>query len=134
MNYMKDVAALLGVQLNEEFRVLDKNKQDVGYSFKITERGLEFYIKEWHVTAGWLENLLTKEYTIERLPFKPKNRENYWTLRYTSDCGIMTAEDVWEDWSQDYLAYYNGLCFRTEEEAEANKDKLLKIIKHYEES
>ena len=131
---MKDVATLLGVQLNEEFRVLDKNKQDIGYSFKITERGLEFYIKKWCVTARWLENLLTKEYTIKRLPFKPKKGEDYWTLRYTPAGGIMTAADIWEEWSQDYLSYYNGLCFRTEEEAEANKNKLLKIIEHYKEN
>ena len=49
-----------------------------------------------------------------------------------TEAGIVTEEYQWENLPYDYLAYHNGLCFRTEKEAEDNKDKLRKIIDHYE--
>lgn len=130
MNYMKEVASLLGVQLNEEFKLINNEGQAYWRKFRITENGLTD-----DKDAIWSVNdLLTGKDIIQRLPFKPKYEETYWTLDYTAKNGITTVEYVWKYRAYDYLAYYNGLCFRTEEEAEANKDKLLKIINHYKEN
>lgn len=132
MNYMKDIAALLGVELNEEFNLIGEKRTYPEPLYRLTTNGLEIYCNDvWKTDNANLPNLLKGYWQIQRLPFKPKLNETYWTLDYILKNEITTVEYVWKYWTYDYLAYYNGLCFRTKEEAEANKDKLLKIINHY---
>lgn len=129
MNYMKDVAALLGVQLNEEFKIILTDGEVTSSVYKITEKGLIGQYAE--ILQSTLANLLTGRYQIQKLPFKPKFEDRYWTLDYTPENEIKAVEYVWKYWARNYLDYYNGLCFRTKQEALANKDKLRKIINHY---
>lgn len=131
MNYMKEVAALLGVQLNEEFKIIDEYGDELLNSYKLTDKGLLKHNEQLAIDV--LESILIGMYQIQKLPFKPKSGDTYWTFSFTLEGNIKTRMLKWTDWVDDYLAYYNNLCFRTEEEAEQNKDKLLKIINHYEE-
>lgn len=64
-NKMKEVAQLLGLELEAEFRL-----EDVPYRYKLTECGL--FVKyddeeSWHVSTR-LESLLTGKYQIVKLP------------------------------------------------------------------
>lgn len=64
-NKMKGVAKLLGLELEEEFRL-----EDVPYRYKLTECGLFVKFddeKSWHVSAR-LESLLTGKYQIVKIP------------------------------------------------------------------
>ena len=135
MNKMKEVAALLGVELNEEFKVdcvtIDGEKYTM--HFTLQEDGLHF--QDGLADPLWLIDMLTGKVQVKKLPFKPKDREVYWTVTIGFDNKIKTKETCWLKGSiYEYLLYYNGLCFRTKEEAEQNKDKLLKIIEYYEEN
>ncbi len=130
MNYMKEVAALLGVELNEEFKIVDENDETFLNTYKITENGLLNCDRHYECD---LIGLLTGDWQVKKLPFKPKCGEYYWTPM-PSKVGVVSEDYKWENLPYDYLAYYNGLCFRTKEEAEANKDKLIKIIEYYEEN
>lgn len=132
MNYMKDIAALLGVELNEEFYLISGKFIMSEPLYRLTTDGLEIYCNyTWETDNANLPSLLKGYWQIQRPPFKPKFEETYWTLDYTPENEIKAVEYVWKYWTYDYLAYYNGLCFRTEQEALANKDKLLKIVDHY---
>ena len=134
MNYMKDVAALLGVQLNEEFYLITGKLTTPEPLYRLTTDGLEIYCNyTWETDNANLPNLIKGYWQIQLLPFKPKYGEYYWTIM-PGEAGVITENYKWEDLPYDYLAYYNDLCFRTEKEAEANKDKLLKIINHYKEN
>ena len=133
MNYMKEIAALLGVELNEEFEIIDDYDNILFHKYKLTEFGLKRNAGEWEMTQDILECLLIGMYTIKKLPFKPKYGEYYWTPM-SSKIGVVSEDYKWENLPYDYLAYYNGLCFRTKEEAEANEGKVIKIIDYYKEN
>lgn len=131
MNYMKDIAALLGVQLNEEFKIVDENNEVFLNTYTITEDGLLNCDRHYECD---LSGLLIGDWQIQKIPFKPKYGEIYYALETDVDGSIYVAEYPWKDWICDYAYYYSGLCFRTKEEAEQNKDKPLKIIDHYKEN
>lgn len=133
MNHMKEVAALLGVQLNEEFGILCNGNYISQRKFYLTEKGL--YTAGGNNYSELMIDLLTGKYQIQKIPFKPKKGDIYYTLfRSSTDGTLLVDKCEWCDWVNDYLNYYGGLCFRTKEEAEQNKDKVLKIIKYYEEN
>ena len=130
MNYMLEVAKMLGVELGEKFKInfendptniSGRNISDHEYFF--SSDGIEV------VTAGYacisvdvLFNLLRGKWTIKRKPWKPKDAEDdFWYVdadrevcRFSHFC----SKDA------DYMNYYKlGNCYRTKEEAEANLDK-----------
>ena len=134
MNKMKDVAVLLGVQLNEEFKIDNTSRdgyRDIYYC-ALKEDGL--YFKDTKVDQSLLTDIIAGKIEIIKLPFKPKHGEFYWTL--LDDIGsndLHSHQHEFIGTTSDYKNYYLGLCFRTKEEAEANKDKLIKIVNYYKE-
>lgn len=139
-NYMKEVASLLGVELEEEFRIIKPDGTDFGI-FVITDEGIgrkiilneeegDSYLMD--ISSSTMTYLLTGTCKIEKLPFKPELGDWYWIPTVETDGKINVYSFVWEGIVYDYLAYHLGLCFRTKEEAEQNKDKLKEIIRNYE--
>ena len=64
MNYMADVAKILGVELGEEFKLSDYPE-----TFILTERGLEFlYHGKWSLISGSLNDLLSGCRNIIKIP------------------------------------------------------------------
>ena len=139
-NYMKEVATLLGVELEEEFRIIDQDGRDfgicvitdegIGRKIILTEEEGDSYLMD--ISSTTMTYLLTGTYKIEKLPFKPELGDLYWAPTIDIDGEINAHNFMWEDIVYDYLAYHLGLCFRTKEEAEQNKDKLKEIIDNYE--
>lgn len=119
-NYMPEVAKMLGVELGEVFEVLEYPSK----KFQITNYGIErLQDGEWQcniaVNSFILERLLAGEYTIKRKPWKPKDDEEYWLV---NQCGNVISLN----WIDNFLCITNykiGNCYRTKEEAEANRDK-----------
>lgn len=113
MNYMSEVAKMLGVELGEYFEI---NKHDG--VFVLCYDGL------LHTQAGvmcheLLSGLLSRKYTIKRKPWKPKIDEPYY---YVDEEGYVYRGT----WINDCfgIAFYKfGNCYRTSEEAKANCDK-----------
>ena len=117
-NYMADVAKMLGVEIGEEFNLKNCSAEVVcTHRFKLTMGGLcEFRDNTWvcHDTIG---DLLTGEYEIVKLPWKPKKGEDY----YYPNVNEMSV-DIY-DWRGDIFDYAIkalGMCYRTKEEAEAH--------------
>lgn len=78
MNYYKQVAEMLGVELGEEFKVSITET----FVYKITENGLR---RRYQTDSEWvgsppvtLTSLLRGDYSIVKLPWKPKEGEEYW--------------------------------------------------------
>ena len=74
-NKMKDVVKLLGLELEEEFRV-----KNFHCKFKISKDGLKFWsddIKQWDNSPwlSWLQDLLTGEREIIKIPSEILNEE-----------------------------------------------------------
>lgn len=128
MSKMKAVAALLGVEIGEEFEINDGYR---GSRFRITDEKMEIKsdtdkgLRWIEVTGDSLYELLTGQRKIIKKPWKPKKGEQYWCA--TTYCGAPQCE--WQDRMSDLAYYAIGNCFRTEEEAEAHKEETLARLK-----
>ena len=136
MNYYKQFAEMLGLELEQEFVLTDDdvNRKDK-YTYKITEDGLLYKSPTFNwaisslVTIG---NLLNGDYKAVPKPWKPKKGETYWYYLNYFD-GINSCK--WTDECLDLLLWKVGNCFKTEEEAKTKgKEIMEQIKKEYEEA
>lgn len=125
MNYMEQVAKMLGVELEEEFYL--KNTTNGYYcasgknktTFKLSESGVKYkFIRntnnyEWCRLDAILAEVLTGSLEIVKKPWKPKeNEEYYWVdLKRRVVKGNFNCDYTW-----NVMRYQLGNCFRTKEE------------------
>ena len=132
-NYMKQVAEMLGVELGEEFELEDASDGTVheGVIFRLTKQGMEVYIGApntlWMCADNDLLSLLVGHVGVRILkkPWKPKNREKYWTY---NEERFSIVESKWDGWSYEFALLKCGMVFRTEEEAIAARPRIYKEL------
>lgn len=124
MNYMEQVAHMLGVELDEEFYL--EYVTDGGYVtydevktvFRLSNSGM--LIEDEHIANSWIDlthhylpELLTGRYTIVKKPWKPSDGSHYYYVNpeKTLDNTVFDSMCYW-----DMMAYTVGNCFRTKEE------------------
>ena len=137
MNYYKQFAEMLGIELNQEFVLTDADgKRKDEYTYKIIEDGL--YSKEENAIALYAEQsvtldcILNGDYKAVPKPWKPKIGEKYWTY---SEIWEEVTSFRWEGYYYDLLLWKVGNCFKTRDEAEAKgKEIMEQIQKEYEEA
>ena len=117
-NHMKEVAKMLGVEIGERFSI---NDTEPIYYF--SEDGLHSEeLGDW-LCGFYINHLLSGEYTIKRKSWKPAYHERYYSV------GLGGALEP-GDWMNDFLdvaLYKLGNCYRTVEDAEANKEKWIEF-------
>lgn len=129
MNYWKQFAEILGLELEQEFVLTDidgirKNK----YTYKITEDGLLYKSPtfNWAISSlGTIGNLLNGDYKAVPKPWKPEKFETYWY--YT----VFKEEASWKTWCfdcNDLCRWKAGNCFKTEEEAKTKGKEIMEQI------
>ena len=122
MNYMEQVAKMLGVELGERFRIYDDDcEYDVDYYF--SEHGIYVDMVGNHCRAnsGLLFDIVSGEYSIKHKPWKPKDGDEFYYVDYSGFPVCFGTEGCDPD---DYINYYKlGNCYRTKKEAEANREK-----------
>lgn len=114
MNYMKDVAKILGVELEEEFKI--KGFEPI---YKITNYGLVIKTdsNNWYEMSGdTFLQLIRGDYVIRKLPWQPKKGEKYYTPSIDFDRAICYC---WDGYPSDFALKEVGMVFKTEEECEA---------------
>lgn len=123
-NHMKEVAAMLGVELGEEFEV-------EGIKYVFNEYGLNYAsIVKPYPLPYVLQDLIAGDKEIVRRPWRPKIGQPYWTVTVSRD-GIKDVAPV-SQYDGDEFDFNNilmGNCFPTHEAAEAAAPK---IVKFYE--
>ena len=137
MNYYKQFAEMLGLELEQEFVLTDDdgNRKDK-YTYKITEDGLLYKSPpfiNWSISSlGTIGKLLDGDVKAVPKPWKPKKGERFWTYLY----GLERANSIrWDCGTYELLLWKVGNCFKTREEAEAKgKEIMEKIHKEYEEN
>ena len=132
MNYYKQVAEMLGVELNEEFSLKHKDGSILRFKYKITgSSGLLFKGNDEWMPSGYIDKIICGDLTIVKLPWKPKCDEFYY---YYSPCIGITYQERWNNTSSDYCMWKIGNCFRTIEEAETKGKEIMETIeKEYRE-
>ena len=122
MNYMSEVAKMLGVELGERFRLYDDDREyEVDYYF--LEDGIYVGIpnKNHRANSGLLFDIVTGEYNIKRKPWRPEEGDGFWYM--DADGGVYHYSNF-NSTDADYVNYYKlGNCYRTKEEVEANREK-----------
>lgn len=120
-NYIPEVAKLLGVEIGEDFDLLNESGEIVVYSpYKFTGDSIIDY--EGDALGGWrLWDLLTGEYTIQKRPWKPKKGELFWVI---NGKGNVEKYHFLNDMCD--LALLNmGNCFPSKEVAKAAVPEML---------
>ena len=137
MNYWKQFAAMLGLELGEEFVLTDSyGERKDGGTYKITENGVYY---KYPTSSEWFTEPVK---TIERLlngcdiavpkPWKPEKGDKYF---YYAKAFGQTVYKIWIDENYDLLLWKVGNCFKTEEEAATKgKEIMEQIKKEYEEA
>ena len=116
-NYMQDVARMLGLELEEEFKYRDYNNLD--YYGKITDKGV--YIrsevkKDWRYDGTVLQEILTGLCKIEKLPWQPRKGEVYCRPEEGFED---IAFDNWGNHPIDFALKEACMIFKTKAECEA---------------
>ena len=134
MNYYKQFAEMLGLELEQEFVITDldgKRKDTITYKF--TEDGLFSKANDLSVKVTLILDLLLRgEYKAVPKPWKPKYGEQYWSYSFRSN---QARCSLFGDYVEDYAMWKSGNCFSTEEEAKTKgKEIMEKLVKEYEEA
>lgn len=112
-NYMADVAKLLGIELEEEFKL-------TGHSgtFVLTNKGIMWLAPDKRRSSEVfaLEDLLTGRNELVKLPWQPKKGDRYY---YPSGDFTSVRNPIWKNDVFDFALKEAGMIFRTEEECEA---------------
>lgn len=136
MNYWKQFAEMLGLELEQEFVLtdVDGNRKDK-YTYKITEDGLLYKSPtfNWAISSlGTIGKLLDGDVKVVSKQWKPKKGEKYW---YYSDSCKLAICVYWEDVDRDLSFWKVGNCFKAREESESKgKEIMEQIRKEYEEA
>ena len=117
MATMKDVASLLGLELYEEFKI-----KGVYGKYRITEKTLERSNEgTWEESYILIEELFNGGRELE--PWKPEKRDEYYFVNIDSIESL-----IWLNDAIDIALYKMGNCFKTQEEAEKNREKIAEEI------
>ena len=121
MNYMKDVAKILGVELEEEFKI--KGFEPI---YKITNYGLVIKTdsNNWCEMSGdTFLQLIRGDYVIRKLPWQPKKGDEYY---YPGEGFNNVCRALWGNTVFGFAYKEAGLIFKTYEECEAALPELRK--------
>lgn len=110
-NYMADVARMLGVDLEEEFKI-----SCVNGTYKFTTDGLKFKVREEWIVASFMSDLLTGKHKIIKLPWQPTKGDEYFKPGRDFTNAVI---EIWENTAFDFALKEAGMIFRTKEECEA---------------
>lgn len=117
-NIMADVARLLGVELEEEFKIQGSDEL-----YKLTNTNL-FHVKDGETWSSniLLVAMLTGDCEIVKLPWRPKDNDKFYCISFINDgnTGIGIDTFVWRGTNLDYAMLNAGVIYRTCEECEAH--------------
>lgn len=119
----------LGVEEGEEFNIMwNGSSLSTLNPFMFKDGKLLSKYKDSYVE--YLGALITGEYKIEKLKWKPKNGEKVWSVYSDENKNIWCNYSIFgESFSNCVALYKVGWLFKTKEKAEANKKRVLKEMK-----
>lgn len=130
MNYYKQFAEMLGLELGEEFNLICTEEETDEKTYKITEDGMYYqgiqHDSWWCEPDKTLDSLLMGEVKAVPKLWKPKDGEAYWYWGASSEFADLSH---WGGTSSDFALWKLGNCFRTEEEAKTKGKEIMEQLK-----
>lgn len=118
MNYYKQIAEMLGVELEEEFKLKPSCLEKPWNSlYRFSTDGLENKYSDlsWvKCEKGAIDNILIGQTEVIKIPWKPKKGEVYW---YYSEPFQHAYSSEWIGSLCDLLYWKSGNFFKTKKEA-----------------
>lgn len=112
MNYMENVAKMLGVELEEEFKI---DSSDTIYRF--FKNGLCFQCDgAWLPAEYQFFDLIKGDSKIVKLPWQPRKGDKYYC---PSSHFKYVDVALWGGYSTEFALKEAGMAFKTKEECEA---------------
>ena len=127
-NYMAEVAKLLGVELEEEFRITGFPEN---CRHKLDKRGLWHYNEErdwWDDDSCALTRLLGGAARVIKLPWKPQKGKRYYIPFISTQQERMYVSYYWANDDINIEHYRMGIVCKTPEEAIALTKKMLEAV------
>lgn len=120
MNYMKQVAKMLGVELGEEFELI---KYDSIFKYKLTSDGLVAFspiTKDWHEGNKLLVDLLLGSNEIVKIPILDDVEKEYLSavIKPFRDCVKCISKNRFDGFERIFITYFSKL---------GNKDYILDL-------
>lgn len=137
MNYYKQFAEMLGLELEQEFVLTDSDgKRENENTYRIKADGLFCKRSQqdyWGCTSSLtLLELVNGNVKAVPKPWKPQKGKRYWRYSPSWEDAIYA---VWYGDTCDLTTWKAGNCFETKEEAETKgKEIVEQIQKEYEEA
>ena len=136
MNYYKQIAEMLGVKLEEEFKLKPSCLEKPWNSlYRFSTDGLENKYSDcaWvKCEKGAIDQILIGQTEVIKIPWKPKYGDAYW--KWATNVELAQFKH-WNDNSTDFACWKLGNCFKTSEEAETKgKEIMEQLQKEYEEA
>lgn len=123
MNITKQIADLLGVEMEEVFSVSDNPTAE----YCIKENGLMQKCNgEWKRNRYVLQSLICGEMTIVKQKFKPNLCDTYYYVNLNSMC---IENTTWQCDSLDIYNYFNNNCYKTFEDCLAGDRKMVHEVR-----
>lgn len=137
MKYWKQFAAMLGLELGQEFRTVEpKSKQESKDVYRIEDDGVYSAVSSnaalWGRTQSTIvDRLLGGVLEVVHKPWKPKDGDAYW--KWATHIELAQFKH-WNGTSTDFACWKLGNCFKTSEEAQSKGKEIMEQIKEeYEE-
>lgn len=126
VNYMKDIANMLGVEYNTEFKIDCKDNHTITARIDI----LGLHVIKSDFTNGIdghpsvvIERLLSGVYTIKCRQWKPKLGETYYRVSLDGSVSV----DYWYGETNQKNYYMLGNCYPDQQSAETDSEKWIKF-------
>ena len=130
MNYYKQFAEMLGLELGEEFNLICTEEETDENTYKITEDGMYYqgiqHDSWWCEPYKTLDSLLMGEVKAVPKPWKPKDGDAYWKWATYEECAQFKS---WNGASTDFACWKLGNCFKTCGEAQSKGKEIMEAIK-----
>lgn len=123
MNYMEQVAKMLGVEIGETFNIKREGKV-LNSDFWINDAGLK--CSGFECVEHVFINILNGKDKIKRKPFTPVSGQPYFIPEFSLDACCDNMH--WTNDTYDKHYYERGMVFRTKEEAVEAAKKMLKAL------
>ncbi len=121
-NLIPEIAKMLGVELNEEFKV---NLNGWNNTYRFNNNGLygRTQTEKWIAYPELFCLLTTGNAEIIKMPWKPKKGETYYTFELLGDKWVVRSL-WWGGFPNEYALLDKGWVYRTCAEAEAALPKV----------
>lgn len=119
-NLIPEIAEMLGVELGEEFQIKEYGER----IYRFANSGLQLIydngVRNLNTTTNMaLSGLLSGDFEIVKLQWKPKKGELYYSFGFRSCPKWGVSQQNWENHPCDYALLDKGWVYRTRAEAEA---------------